>query len=126
MADFDPSGVGIANGNIFGFPVEENNAKIVLIPVPWDVTASYGKGTSRGPEQILEASTQLDFYHPKLKDAHKTPVFMLPISREGLKMNDELVLKTMNYIDFYPLQLQNQFLGGSIGIITMPHHCLYI
>lgn len=100
MENFDPSGVGIANGNIFGFPVEEIDAEIILIPVPWDVTASYGKGTSRGPEQILKASTQLDFFHPKLKDAHKTPVFMLPISREAIKMNDELVLKAMEYIDF--------------------------
>lgn len=40
---FDPNGVGIANGNIFGFPVEEAEADILLIPVPWDATASYGK-----------------------------------------------------------------------------------
>ena len=37
---FDPNGVGIANGNIFGFPVAEENADIVIIPVPWDATAS--------------------------------------------------------------------------------------
>lgn len=41
--NFDPNGVGIANGNLFGFPVAENDANIVVIPVPWDATASYGK-----------------------------------------------------------------------------------
>jgi len=29
---FDPNGVGVANGNIFGFPVEEASADIVIIP----------------------------------------------------------------------------------------------
>ena len=32
--NFDPNGVGIANGNLFGFPVAENDANIVVIPVP--------------------------------------------------------------------------------------------
>jgi agmatinase len=67
MADFNPDDVGVSNGNLFGFPVSENESKIVVIPVPWDVTASYGKGTSLGPKAILDASTQLDFYHPKLR-----------------------------------------------------------
>ena len=68
MSSFDPSGVGISNGNIFGFPVTEKEADIILIPVPFDATASYGKGTSKGPEQILEASTQLDFFHPDVEE----------------------------------------------------------
>ncbi len=97
---FDPNGVGIANGNIFGFPIRENDADIVIIPVPWDATASYGKGTSRGPEVILEASTQLDFYHPKLPRAYETKVFMTPISREWISLNDQLCSKAVDYIAF--------------------------
>ena len=100
MATFDPDGVGIANGNIFGFPVGEQEADIVIIPVPWDATASYGKGTSRGPAQVLEASTQLDFYHPQLKDAFTTKVFMLPIADEALQVNDNFELQTAAYIRF--------------------------
>ena len=97
---FDPNGVGIANGNIFGFPVEENEADIVIIPVPWDATASYGKGTARGPGAILEASTQLDFYHPKLENAFETKVFMTQISQEWLDLNDQLCVKAIDYIKF--------------------------
>ena len=98
--DFDPNGVGVANGNIFGFPVTEADADIVIMPVPWDVTASYGKGTSRGPEQILEASTQLDFYHAELPNAYKTKVFMTPISQNGLVLNDQYESKTAEYIQY--------------------------
>ena len=59
---FDPNGVGVANGNIFGFPVNEDDANIVIIPIPWDATASYAKGTSNGPKAILDASTNLIFF----------------------------------------------------------------
>lgn len=97
---FDPNGVGIANGNIFGFPVSENEANIVIIPVPWDATASYGKGTSDGPQVILDASTQLDFFHPQLPEAWNTKVFMTPISQEMKRLNDELCVEAMQYIAF--------------------------
>lgn len=66
---FDPDGVGIDNGNYFGFPFEEENARLVLLSVPWDVTASYGGGAAFGPDAIIEASTQLDFYDPFAPDA---------------------------------------------------------
>jgi agmatinase len=100
MSNFDPNGVGIANGNIFGFPYNENEADIVLIPVPWDATASYGKGTSKGPQAILEASTQLDFYHPQLPAAYETKIFMSPVSMEWLEINDRLCLEGQQYIDY--------------------------
>lgn len=104
---FDPNGVGIANGNLFGFPVSENDADIVIIPIPWDATASYGKGTSDGPQAILDASTQLDFYHPKLDKAFETKVFMTPISSEWKTINTKLCIEAVEYIDF----LEN---GGSL------------
>jgi agmatinase len=97
---FDPNGVGIANGNLFGFPGSEKDADIVIIPVPWDATASYGKGTSDGPQAILDASTQLDFYHPELPKAYQTKVFLTPISKEWKSINDDLCLKGIDYINF--------------------------
>lgn len=64
MTDFDPNGVGVDNGNYFGFPFTEENSRLVLLSVPWDVTASYGGGAAFGPDAIIEASTQLDFFDP--------------------------------------------------------------
>ena len=29
MTDFNPNDVGIANGNLFGFPISENEANII-------------------------------------------------------------------------------------------------
>lgn len=100
MSNFDPNGVGIANGNLFGFPVKESEADIVIIPIPWDATASYGKGTSDGPKAILDASTQLDFYHPKLEDAWKTKIYLTPISKEWSEINSKLCIEAIEYISF--------------------------
>lgn len=108
MSTFDPSGVAVPNGNIFGFPVSESEADLIIIPVPWDATASYGKGTSNGPEAILNASLQLDFHHPQLEKAHETKVFMTPISQEWKEINDDLCDKCLDYIEF----LEN---GGDIS-----------
>lgn len=94
---FDPNGVGVANGNLFGFPVTEGDADLVIIPIPWDATASYGKGTSNGPQAILEASTQLDFFHPRLNKAYETRVFLTPISEEWKAINDEFNQRSAAY-----------------------------
>lgn len=61
---FNPDGVGVDNGTYFGLPFEPEQAALVLISAPWDVTVSYGAGTSYAPDSIIEASTQLDFYEP--------------------------------------------------------------
>jgi agmatinase len=106
--NFDPNGVGIANGNLFGFPYTIDEAELVIIPVPWDATASFGKGTSNGPQQILEASTQLDFYHPRLEGAYKHKIAMLPIDENWKKRNDVFCAMAMEYIEF----LES---GGNIG-----------
>lgn len=99
MTEFDPNDVGISNGNIFGFPVSEEQANIVIIPVPWDATASYKKGTAYGPQAILEASTQLDFYHPSLNHAYNTKVFMTPISEEWVEINASLSKESLKYLE---------------------------
>ncbi len=69
LDNFDPNGVGVDNGSYFGMPFSVDDARLVLISAPWDVTVSYGEGTSYAPDAIIEASTQLDFYDPSAPDA---------------------------------------------------------
>ncbi len=61
---FDPDGVGVHNGNYFGMPFTPDEAALVLLSVPWDVTSSYGGGASAAPDAIIEESSQLDFHDP--------------------------------------------------------------
>ncbi len=41
-------------------------ARYAVLPVPYDGTACYKKGAAAGPEAILEASPQLEFYDEEL------------------------------------------------------------
>lgn len=59
---FDPNAACAPNGRFFGFPYSTEEADLVLIPVPWDVTTSYKPGAADGPQAILNASYQLDFF----------------------------------------------------------------
>lgn len=40
----------------------EEFAKIVILPVPFDLTTTYQKGTNLGPEALIEASRNLELY----------------------------------------------------------------
>lgn len=40
----------------------ESTARIVVIPVPFDETTTYRKGTDKGPEALIEASRNLELY----------------------------------------------------------------
>ena len=78
--NFDPNGVGVKGGGIFGLPFSPDEAQIVLIPAPWGVTVSYGGGTHNGPRAIYEASPQIDYAHPSYgNETWKVGVAMLPL-----------------------------------------------
>ena len=83
---FDPNGPG-KPGQLFGLPFTENTAEFVILPVPWEVTVSYGAGTADGPEAILEASAQVDLYFRDYPEAWKLGLTMLPVSDELLEEN---------------------------------------
>jgi agmatinase len=67
IKNFDPNSVGDVNANMFGLPFTTQESETVLIPVPWEVTVSYGGGTIDGPQQIFDASFQVDLYDPIVK-----------------------------------------------------------
>jgi agmatinase len=76
---FDPDGVGIRNGNYFGMPFTPEEAALVLVSVPWDVTSSYGGGASAAPDAIIEESPQLDFFDPWAPGEWRKGIATLPI-----------------------------------------------
>ena len=62
LKTFNPNGVGVDNGAYYGLPFTPEEAALVLVSAPWDVTVSYGAGTALAPDALIEASTQLDLY----------------------------------------------------------------
>jgi agmatinase len=90
--------VGNLNNNIFGLPFTTEESEVVLIPVPWEVTVSYGLGTANGPKAIFEASFQVDLYDAKIKDAWKIGIAMDKIPASIKAKSNRLRKKTEAYI----------------------------
>src|SRR5690554_4311299 len=76
IAGFDPSQPAQADANLFGLPFTAEESEIIIIPVPWEVTVSYGSGASQGPGAIFEASLQVDLLHQDFPDLWKLGIFM--------------------------------------------------
>lgn len=79
MKIFNPEDTGVANGNYFGMPFSCDEAALVLVSVPWDVTSSYGGGAFDAPESIIAASPQLDFLDPAFGTPWRRGIATLPI-----------------------------------------------
>ncbi len=100
IAAFDPNGIGQTNGRFIGLPFNEKEAKVVLLPAPWDVTTSAAGGTSNGPELILEASYQLDLLDVDVPDAWKMGIFMRPVDANLVSLNMQMREKAIRVIDY--------------------------
>lgn len=82
MKTFDPNLPGAANGNFFALPFTQQEAEIVLVSVPWDVTTSYRAGTHRGPGAIIDASAQIDLFNYRVPQAWNIPIGTIPVHEE--------------------------------------------
>ncbi len=101
ISSFDPNGPG-SLGNLFGLPFTPENASLVIVPVPWEVTVSYHAGTARGPHAIKEASSQVDLSIREIPDAWKLGIAMLPVPAELQNESDrmrELALQHINAME---------------------------
>ncbi|HVY48787.1 MAG TPA: agmatinase family protein [Minicystis sp.] len=76
LPSFDPSAPATGDG-IFGLPHTPEQATVVLVPVPWEPTTSYGKGTAKGPAAILEASRQVDLFDLQTGRPYQAGIAML-------------------------------------------------
>jgi len=100
LATFDPSGIGLKNGHFIGLPFEEEDAEIVLLPVPWDVTVSYGNGTASSAQNILEESSQLDLFDPDVENAWMAGIYLRHSDLSWTNRNEALRPLANAYIDF--------------------------
>ena len=98
--DFDPNSISNPTFNIFGIPVTEQEARIVILPVPWEVTVSSSAGTARAPEHIFKASMQVDLYDADFKEGWRQGFFMRPADKKILLKSDYLRKEAELLIDY--------------------------
>jgi agmatinase len=97
---FDPNSVGNPNNNIFSLPFPEEDARLVILPVPWEVTVSYMAGTARAPEHVCNASLQVDLFDADYRDAWKKGFYLRPSDKKVLMKSDYLRKEAELYINY--------------------------
>lgn len=105
---FDPNSIGIANGRYFGLPFEPNQAALVLLSIPWDVTTSYKPGTSNAPDAIMDASLQCDLYDFHNPGGWKKGIGTIPI-------DEEILINTHRLRDDAERVINHLETGGVVG-----------
>jgi len=78
---FDPDAAAQPGAGIFGLSHPQEHALVVLLPVPWEATTSYGGGASRAPAAIVRASRQVDLLDREFGTPWEHGIAMLPIPR---------------------------------------------
>ena len=100
LSNFDPNDVGNPNNNIFGLPFSEEESSLILLPVPWEVTVSYGAGTSRAAEHIWKASIQVDLLDTDVPDGWKKGFYLRETNKKILLKSDYLRKEAELFIDY--------------------------
>ncbi len=101
ISNFNPNESGELHEGIFGLPFSVNESKLILVPVPWEATTTYGDGASYGPKSILEASQQIDLYDSIYPDGWKEGIAMQDIPMNIFKKSEEIGEKTNEYVRKY-------------------------
>jgi agmatinase len=85
---FDPDGPAAHDG-IFGLPFGPDESRLVLVPVPFDATASYRRGAAEGPAAILEASGQVELHDAETGDPWRAGLWLAPAPEPIAALNVE-------------------------------------
>ncbi len=99
------------------------SSQIVILPVPYEATTSYGKGTAKGPAGILKASHYVEFFDEEM---NKELCFEKGIcSLKALNMEKKKGAGALEYIYENVAELINDkkfviTLGGEHTISTAP------
>lgn len=86
---FDPNAPAQPGSGIFGLPHTEEEALVVLLPVPWEATTSYGGGAAEGPRAILDASMQVDLFDLDVDRPYQHGIHMAEASADIASWNEE-------------------------------------
>ncbi len=78
-SDFDP-GAAADSGGIFGLPTTPEESRVVVVPVPFEATVSYGDGTANGPAAVLAASRQVDLFDRRTGRPYEGGIAMLDLA----------------------------------------------
>lgn len=85
--EFDPDDVAAAGSGIFGLPCDPQQARVHVLPVPFDATTSYRAGAAHGPAAVFEASKQVELFDLDFKSPWRAGIYMHPVPEALVSLN---------------------------------------
>ena len=89
MKPFDPSAAAQEGSGIYGLPHTEDDARVVVVPVPFDATTSYRRGAAGGPAAVLRASRQVDLYDREVGRPYEAGIYLQPEATLLAALNED-------------------------------------
>lgn len=88
--------------NFLGLPdkySKKEDSLFIILPVPYESTTSYGRGTSQGPKAIIDASRYIELYDEELmQETYKLGIHTLPFMEPASSGPEEMINKLANYV----------------------------
>ena len=99
---------------------EDGPWDIVVLPIPFEMTTSWGEGTEDGPAACITASSQVELYDPLLKE--DLPCGMRMYTAEAWSSDAATLMEQLDSIKDYAIEWFDGeqfplFLGGEHGIL---------
>lgn len=79
MDAMDTGSPPLESAGIFGLDIPPHLANIHLLTIPWEVTTSFGGGTSKAPEILRKSSHQLDLFDHSFGETYKAGICYSPV-----------------------------------------------
>lgn len=94
------------------------NATFVVIPVPYDLTSTYGSGSRRGPSAILDASCNMELYDEELdRETYLSGICTLPPVEVDATGPESMVRKVEE-------RVAEVLAGGKIPVVLGGEHSI--
>ena len=103
----------IIETNYFGNFEQTDNPEVILIPIPYEYTTSFIKGTKNGPQTILNASTQLE----KFDDELLVDISKIGINTTGFVNCEFVSNKSKHPFNEVEQAVRDVIIGGSVPVI---------
>ncbi|MDX1583311.1 MAG: arginase family protein, partial [Thermoanaerobaculia bacterium] len=85
--DFDPDAAAGEDSGLYGLPFSVDESYVVVVPVPFEATTSYGGGASGGPAAVLKASRQVDLFDQETGKPYEYGIAMAEVPKKILRWN---------------------------------------
>ncbi len=89
LTGFDPDGAVPPGAGLFSMTTAKDESLIHIHPVPFEATASYGRGSARAPRAIRKASHQMDFFDLDTGRPYEKGIYLHPESTWVRRRNTE-------------------------------------